>query len=831
MAVLPDEFRLTGAPFIIGTAGPTVLPADPDWRSVLAGKIREILDELTAVPTPRPSPFWAEVCRRVRGLHPDHHSSNDPCRPHQDSALCSSGDSAGGLIFNQLPGLGKCPILVLSSLASGADTFIAETVREWCEGRGQSFRLVAALPFPPEVYMQVSSSFDPRKHPDAAAEFRRLTSDRQNVFTVRCTGEDHWNEGELAAWILEACEGQTPAASAARTARYELAAGFVASFCDLLIAVGEHWELSRFEDKAADSAAPPTTSPAPGEELPKESGTSRCIAARLHGEVPAELPFAPRFSWIDAGPVAFIPITRVSESDTTPATPEKIEIEFPFRRRKKVAAPTAGTAPDPTAAPAEKAADTAQSHAKAGAGEKSEAACAHERSGLQQLGAICRRLRCLHEKLAVHSDCEKSFRKGIADCTLLLQGRGYFLDAAGEPETISPAAFSIEDIISRLPTPGTDMISGALRSLVDIHVVRARISKAAEAPSHINALARKALFVTVGVGAALAHLYGHGHGWSHTVLVFFLLLALGCALAAWLGHIWFSISGNEQDAHDLRAISEGLRVQAAWAAAGIPRSVASCYLHRFHSEMDWIRGAVSGFSLPFARWRVAFDSLPPSVRIAQLRAVVTAWLGTPPTESGNSSQTCPTLNANEPDPKPSPPQRPYFADQAKKRDDLNHQSHLRSKWCTLCGVAILGLLLLWELFFHHPHPGSHSTPEAYRFTLIAAGVLILAGALLHAHGASCLHVEHARRYSGMAHFMDSVVHRIHQLLTSAQDHADLAAAPGTAAATVKSETDAAEADIRTIQDLLEEIGRECLAESAGWLDVQRARPIDIPPAG
>jgi len=79
-------------------------------------------------------------------------------------------------------------------------------------------------------------------------------------------------------------------------------------------------------------------------------------------------------------------------------------------------------------------------------------------------------------------------------------------------------------------------------------------------------------------------------------------------------------------AHDSRAIAEGLRVQMAWAVAGVRRSVPSNYMQRQRSELDWICSAIHSIAFPYGRWRARSDALGRRDRIRALRCVLRGWI-------------------------------------------------------------------------------------------------------------------------------------------------------------------------------------------------------------
>jgi len=72
------------------------------------------------------------------------------------------------------------------------------------------------------------------------------------------------------------------------------------------------------------------------------------------------------------------------------------------------------------------------------------------------------------------------------------------------------------------------------------------------------------------------------------------LAPMACAYGV---YYWSKQRKNQEKFLDYRALAEGLRVQFFWKLAGLHESVASDYLGKQQSELDWIRQAIRNWSL------------------------------------------------------------------------------------------------------------------------------------------------------------------------------------------------------------------------------------------
>jgi hypothetical protein len=86
---------------------------------------------------------------------------------------------------------------------------------------------------------------------------------------------------------------------------------------------------------------------------------------------------------------------------------------------------------------------------------------------------------------------------------------------------------------------------------------------------------------------------GDGEHWVITSLSLSLLLLVLLSVALSRVHS----SRANRNATELRALSEGLRVQNVWRQAGIARAVSLHYLRRSHDNIAWVRRAMLAASI------------------------------------------------------------------------------------------------------------------------------------------------------------------------------------------------------------------------------------------
>jgi hypothetical protein len=109
-----------------------------------------------------------------------------------------------------------------------------------------------------------------------------------------------------------------------------------------------------------------------------------------------------------------------------------------------------------------------------------------------------------------------------------------------------------------------------------------------------------------------------------------LMAILACAILVVFGalgvHRAFARSGVTEQQDDLRALSEGLRVQLFWDLAGVGKGVAAHYMVRTRDELGWVRDAVRSLSMPGWPAFEAIGGLNGEEQLRLIRLVRVRWV-------------------------------------------------------------------------------------------------------------------------------------------------------------------------------------------------------------
>jgi hypothetical protein len=135
------------------------------------------------------------------------------------------------------------------------------------------------------------------------------------------------------------------------------------------------------------------------------------------------------------------------------------------------------------------------------------------------------------------------------------------------------------------------------------------------------------VFVLVALAAAAIHFYAH---WPMGIdrelrpvaLVGFLVLLAATVVVVTVSHWW----RFEQRRLDYRALAEALRVRRAWALAGIGYSVADSYLSQLRSELSWVRRTLLHVCPPASYWSDQFASLSDAHKHQRIEFVKEDWV-------------------------------------------------------------------------------------------------------------------------------------------------------------------------------------------------------------
>jgi hypothetical protein len=181
--------------------------------------------------------------------------------------------------------LKNTPIILLSSLAPGADQWVAEAARE----TDPPVRALAPLPFLKDQYLEASTFKRDGATKDEAASKFLAEFPEEDVFVVRLLDEVDLDDNALRAkhkFILTGPPGKRE-----RDRRYAAAGEYVAAYSDILIALTDK-PIGQPESAIVD---------------PGENQGARAIAElKRRGITPGLLPILPTLSWADNGPVIHI---------------------------------------------------------------------------------------------------------------------------------------------------------------------------------------------------------------------------------------------------------------------------------------------------------------------------------------------------------------------------------------------------------------------------------------------------------------------------------------------------------------------------------------------
>jgi len=721
-------------------------------------------------------------------------------------------------------GLGTTPIVVLSSLAPGVDTLVAEAVLDYAAEREAPVSVRAPLPLPPSLYPECSS-FRPERDPASwGAKGARLTEllgrlARQPGFVAErdlfCVELDDDLEGDRAADLQD---------RERLNLRYRAAGEYVATYSHLLVAVYDERDEPRVGlEELSDLRAP---------------GTIRIVAAKRRGLSYELLSLANSFAWADHGPVLHVPIDQVSDGTTPCARP--LALLHPYDCRPG----TARSSPGPRRA-LETLLPGTTGLRSAGPPPESDADPEWQRVGDLLLRERVKNLLRFNE-LPRHREEDRGLA-ALLRCHEDDPKTWIGLDAEGQ-------AFA--------------------DGLADLAALRLRASASAQTREAARrTLLRRLAWLILLAAAALGLSesgprpgIAPGQGWlvTEAVAAWPALCLLGAvAFLATSGFLYWRHlrSGAEAQRFDHRAIGAGLRVQFYWCLAGIQASAAAEYLQRHRSELSWIRDAIASAAIPLERWKDGFERLRPQSRVRILQAVHLAWV------RGQMFYARARAGSNERKAR----LWHHWGWTLSAAGLLGIAGHLLAAASPALGAWIeehmvlvaggavalggLGLLLgaargfglrghetgahgpspelpfhtwvlarpvLWGwasvlagggLAFAHLVPSlTRLGPDAEGWWTVLTGVSLVAGALSLAWNERNFHGEHSRQYRALHGLCTSADRRLEGLIALF--------------ARLPSGSPQAERTLEEIRSILFQLGREALAENAEWLIQHRVRPLE-----
>jgi hypothetical protein len=179
--------------------------------------------------------------------------------------------------------LKNTPIILLSSLAPGADQWVVEAALE----TDPTLFVLAPLPFLKDQYLEALKRDGVMK--DQAASTFLADFPDEDVFVVRLLDEIDLDDDALRAKHKTILTG--PVGKSERDRRYAAVGEYVAAYSDILIALTDK-PIGQAEHAIAD---------------PGENQGARAIAElKRRGVTPGLLPILPALSWADNGPVIHI---------------------------------------------------------------------------------------------------------------------------------------------------------------------------------------------------------------------------------------------------------------------------------------------------------------------------------------------------------------------------------------------------------------------------------------------------------------------------------------------------------------------------------------------
>ena len=231
------------------------------------------------------------------------------------------------------PGLDlkNTPIILLSSLAPGADQWVVEAAREM----DPPLRALAPLPFLKDQYLEASTfKRDGVTKDEAASKFLAEFPD-EDAFVVRLRDELDLDDDALRAkhnFIVTGPDGKQE-----RDRRYAAAGEYVAAYSDILIALTDK-PIGQAETAMLD---------------PNENQGARAIAElKRRGITPGLLPILPTLSWADNGPVIHVYAPRKPKEASgiaekwSCAEAKSLEVLYPYDCRPPGISEKEGENPD-----------------------------------------------------------------------------------------------------------------------------------------------------------------------------------------------------------------------------------------------------------------------------------------------------------------------------------------------------------------------------------------------------------------------------------------------------------------------------------------------------
>ncbi len=472
-------------------------------------------------------------------------------------------------------GLKRSPIVLLTSLAPGVEQLAAEVALE------ENIEVRCPLPFPQHLYRRSSTFLDPG---DVGSSLRRLDQFAallsrigvENTFPVRHKLDDSADAASLENDLLD---------RERRNLRYRAAAEYVATNCDMLVAICD--QENPIEEPKSDGELTPLA----------QSGSRIIINSYINGIESGILPIPPSLSWQENGPVIRIFCPDVESSRETRSALGDVRIwhpadsEHPERFHHQI----------------------------------------HEQE-MTQLRRSTRRLESFNADLAgtPKKDCDVA---SLYEGTAPFRPENYwerFLAMMTPSGLWRILVRRIERFGSFLPRMGN---RAAEKSLPPLHRLACLIDRTEKAIARYNNQVSVVTNTPFILGPIVYVLLEYHNTLSGTDMqmqaVRSFLGAAALILFVFAIHRlarWWNAFDRK---NDYRALIEGARVQFYWAAAGITEAVPRNYIQRLRGEVIWIQSAIRSLLLPVERSTEAFHDLAGhKEKCLQLRRVSQGWLTT-----------------------------------------------------------------------------------------------------------------------------------------------------------------------------------------------------------
>lgn len=517
-------------------------------------------------------------------------------------------------------GLSSTPILVLSSLAPGADQLVAEIAYD------HGFQNQCPLPFPTGFYRNASTfrqgerdgndkiigitEADPNnaKPVDRQFELPALTDEdkaRQqgfddvvnkiglhNCFAVLRPEDLNKTDTELEEqYAMDIRDRER------RNLRYRSSGDYVSANCDVLIAICDLPDIRSFENRinVGDGSLPPLA----------RCGAREIVQSHVFGIEPGTLPIDTTLTWADNGPA--IRIYCPNEKNPKPAENHKTTNDQPEIGSITFWHPL----------------DSMQTEHF----EKQ-----WHRTKMDELKSFADRLEELNRDLENAEPAEP----GQADVMLMEEKKEFrpttFFD---EPRTKTKKELKKWIRLFRLAgeknTESQDSSSPQLEPQEKVAVFRRVVANLNRKLDDSIKSLKARLFLWAFFVIVLMQVYenwvtdsmaGSVPGWR-TGMFYLAVIIFSVSI-----FYYYRVRGRNffDRQNDYRAIAEGVRVQFYWNAAGIVSQAAANFMQRVRGEMSWIREVVAWTGFPCEQHAASFQNLDNRSKLEELKKILNSWV-------------------------------------------------------------------------------------------------------------------------------------------------------------------------------------------------------------